>query len=160
MYAFLALTSIPMTHLFVVHIPTAFVDLSEAVKLKNVFFTCYLDPWWIYKALRTITHSHKDIQRISVDTRWSLHHRNIVLAKVASLEPAIGEAIFLRWLELDLLLVQLWESHSVRPSVLYKVPSSRGRRWARSCIETLLPEITARGIVDFPEHSEIRGISG
>ena len=61
----------------------------------------------------------------------------------------IGEAAYQEWLELDRLLTHLWESHSYQSKVLYDVPIWVNGQSARSCIESLFPEVTTRGIVDF-----------
>ena len=65
------------------------------------------------------------------------------------MRKTIGEATYQGWLELDRLLTYLWESHSSRLKVLYNVPSWVDGKFARRCMETLFPEVTTRGIVDF-----------
>ena len=70
-------------------------------------------------------------------------------ANPAVFRKAIGEATYQEWLELDRLLTQLWESHSSRLKILYIAPSWVDGQHARSCIESLFPEVTTRGIVDF-----------
>ena len=52
------------------------------------------------------------------------------------------------WSELDLLLAQLRESHSIRPEVKYTVPSSVNLTKARRWVESLLPEVSTGGMVD------------
>jgi hypothetical protein len=94
-------------------------------------------------ALQTITPNHKDLQKISLvmfvgsdivrNTRWG--------------------TVRTQWLELDNLFAQLWESHSIRPRVLYSAPSWVGGHRARICVENLLAETATRGIVDLIERA-------
>lgn len=53
-----------------------------------------------------------------------------------------------RWLELDRLLVQLWESHSICPKVAHCVPQRKG---GCSWLDSLLPELTKRGAIGLIE---------
>ena len=46
---------------------------------------------------------------------------------------------------LDRLLIQLWESRSIRPKVIYTEPGVAGY------IGRLLPEMTGRGLIDLVE---------
>jgi hypothetical protein len=66
-------------------------------------------------------------------------------------KDAVGESNYRQWLELDHLLVQLWESHSICLKVLYYAPSGKEGEMASSCVNSLLPEVTSRGIADFVE---------
>ena len=50
------------------------------------------------------------------------------------------------------MLAQLWESHSIRPEVTYNVPTWMGKGTGRR-MQILLPEVTARGIVDLVEQN-------
>ena len=61
---------------------------------------------------------------------------------------AIGETTYRAWLELDRLLAQLSESHSIRPEILCDVPVSVYRKEARGSMEILLPELMKRGLVE------------
>ena len=60
----------------------------------------------------------------------------------------IGEAAYDGWLEFGKIISQLSESHSIRLKVLYDAPSSMGERRVDGWMERLLPEVTARGIVE------------
>ena len=77
---------------------------------------------WITMALRTIVPENQDFRQITIylpyDPRLS--------SAGADVRRIAGELIFGRWLELDRLLAQLWESCSIRPEILYFAP--RGRR--------------------------------
>ena len=76
------------------------------------------------------------------------YYRSAVAGPGANVRQAIGEANFEQWLNLDRLLVQFWESRSIRPKVVC-AKLREGRDWA-GC---LLPEITGRGIIDLFEDS-------
>jgi hypothetical protein len=67
----------------------------------------------------------------------------------ASVRQAIGEEDLAQLLDLDRLLVQFWESHSVRLKVVC-VTLEQGR----DHIDHLLPEVSGRGIVDFVRYSD------
>ena len=58
----------------------------------------------------------------------------------------VGETVYREWLELDRLLTQLSESHSICLEILYDMPSSLGGEIASSLMESLLPELTRRGL--------------
>ena len=112
-------------------------DLSKATKLKYVTF--WLNSWsveWINAALRTITPGHRDIQQTSIHIPYYLIIVGITLRTIE--EPIHGE-----WLGLDRLLVQLWESRSVRTRVIYTE-----KRDMRDLVEHLLPETSGRGAID------------
>lgn len=131
---------------FPVEQESASADLSKATKLRGVFFLCgRLGTEWISMTLRTITPDHRDLQRISISLPSDLTSNH---ANPAELRHAIGEVIYKRWLELDRLLIQLWESHSIRPKLLYYAPSGKDEEGPRSCVESLLPEIMGRGLAD------------
>ena len=61
---------------------------------------------------------------------------------------AVGGIAYPEWLELDCLLAQLHESHSIRLKVLYNVPFDTDGSRERRRMEVLLPEVMTRGIVD------------
>ena len=68
---------------------------------------------------------------------------NIILALAGhDVRQAIEGQIFGEWSDLDHLLAKLWESHSIRPKVICSTPEMRDP------VESLLPEITKRGIID------------
>ena len=103
---------------------------------------CLLQPGWVFRTLRTVTQNHRELEWItlSVLSSWGLSNRNDV-------RGAVEETTYLAWLELDRLLAQLHESHSIRLKVLYDVDESRERRR----MKVLLPEVMTRGIVDLVE---------
>jgi hypothetical protein len=64
----------------------------------------------------------------------------------ADVREEVGEAGYGEWLDLDRLLVQLWESRRIRLMAAF----TKGQDM-RSSIECLLPEITKRGMIDLVE---------
>jgi hypothetical protein len=64
------------------------------------------------------------------------------------IKQIIGETDSGQWLDIDRLLVQLWESRSIRPKVMCTAKKDMGDR-----IGSLLPEVTERGIIDLAEYS-------
>lgn len=118
------------------------------MKLKDVTFVWDLNPRWIVMTLRTITSNHRNIRQISVDAAYILYdliHKHV---DPVNFRHAIGATAHAEWLQLDHLLGKLWESHLVRPKVLYDVPSSMDAERAKTCMESLFPEATGRGVVD------------
>ena len=59
----------------------------------------------------------------------------------------LGEVAARTWLDLDHLLVQFWESFSIRPRVGYEKQGGDGQNM-EFAIQCLLPEAAKRGIVD------------
>lgn len=133
-----------MTYLRSIDLPqAAHVNLDKAKKLKHVAFICWLRPGWIITTLRTITHDHGELERITLmisSPRGLYGHEDA--------KYAVKEGVYQEWLELDHLLAQLCESHSIRVKVLYnlRVPVDGGEQKSR--INVLLPEIMTRGMVD------------
>ena len=87
--------------------------------------------------LRTITRDHRNFQQLLLETFWEDY------------DPHVGSdgLVDQGWLELDSVLAQLWESHSIRPRVIYNIPTGIDESGARLRVESLLPEVTSRGIV-------------
>ena len=114
------------------------LDLSKATKLRELVFRPESGSVkWISVALRTITSEHRDLRRITV------HMPYYVTSHGANAGRFLGEEDAGQWLDLDRLLVQFWESHSIRPNV-----GGQGWESTERCIECLLPEATKRGIID------------
>ena len=123
------------------------VDLSKATHLKDIAFVCKSNPKWITASLRTITHNHRNFQRVSiVDPELLYHSSPLWPANPAGIIHVVGETAYREWLELDRLLTKLSESHSIRPEVLYNLLPSMDRKWANDLVESLLPELTMRGL--------------
>jgi len=114
--------------------------LSTATRLRDLIFQPGSQRVkWITMALQTITPEHRDLRRISIQVHYAFIYYGM------GFREFIGEVACREWLDLDRLLVQLWESRSIRPRV-----GSRGMEWDSTLqfIGCLLPEITKRGIVD------------
>ena len=97
---------------------------------------------WILATLRTVTQNHKELESIKLTVSDSLG-----LNDLEGVRRVGGETACQEWLELDRLLVQLCESHSIRLEVLYNPRRDMFGRRKRSRMKTLLPEV-AMGLAD------------
>ena len=98
-------------------------------------------------ALRTVTPDHRHLQQISLCGR-----RHLPPHRALHEEPAhgrIGESDYRQWLELDHLLVQLWELHSIRLKVRYYASPGKEAEVTRSRPSSSLPGMRSMGVVDF-----------
>jgi len=126
--------------LFLVVPESASLNFSKVTKLREVVFrpeSKNVD--WITMALQTITPSHRDLRQISVYVPFHLTRANV--------GQGIGEVPLGSWSDLDCLLVQLWESRSIRPRVGYARQEWQGQS-AEYSIGCLFSEATKRGIID------------
>ena len=131
-----------MTHLFTIDSARAgHVDLNKATRLTDVAFTCWLHPTWILTALQTITRDHRELKRITLAVLSPQGFNDH-----ESVKNVVGENQ--GWLELDRLLAQLGESHSIGVKVLYNIRTDANGGRERSRMGILLPEVTTRGIVE------------
>jgi hypothetical protein len=128
------------------------IDLSQATKLRDVVFRPL--SWrveWITTTLQTITPSHQDLRQISI----RVHHPssvNISVAGVyADVKSASGEAAYREWLDLDRLLVRLWESRSVRPKAIVRTTPTMAEWGSRDYVGRVLPEATKGGMIELVE---------
>ena len=138
-------------YLFVDEPVPGFIDLSKAIGLKDASIEWASDLQWVVLTLRTITHNHRNLQRISLKASCESYIRFIDKGDPADLRDEIGRTLYQGWLELDEVLVQLWESHSIRSEVVYDTRRGiRARRAARR-LESLLSGAVARGIVHLVE---------
>ena len=124
---------------------SAQINLVKATKLKDAAFMCRTDPRWILMTLQTITPNHK-LQQVSLGMTSGV---SLGRTDPAGIRHAIGEAAYLEWLELDRLLVQLSESHSIHVKVFYFGYPGAAGRGERGRMNILLPEVMARGIAGF-----------
>ena len=98
-------------------------------------------------ALQTITPKHQDLRQIMI---WLSYY--LTLCGVGTeVRWTVGVAKYGQWLDLDCLLVRLWESHSIRPKVIVPTKRADQKKNMRGGIGSLLPETTKRGIIDFVE---------
>jgi len=65
----------------------------------------------------------------------------------ANVRQTVGEHLFQRWLALDHILAQLWESHSIGLALQYYA-LLKEEKDTRDCMGCLLPETTGRRVVD------------
>jgi hypothetical protein len=113
------------------------IDLSKTIKLKDLVFR--LDSWtvgWMATTLRTITSNHRDFRLLKI----RIPYCPAFLTDDANTRQHVGEANYIQWLDIDRLLIRLWESRAVRPQVICTTAN---------CLGYLLPEVTKSGIVDF-----------
>jgi len=69
---------------------------------------------WITMVLQTIIPKHQDLRHVSISM---LHHLLPDIRPGVWIEQTVGEETFRQWSGLDRLLIQLWESCSIRPRV-------------------------------------------
>lgn len=114
-------------------------DLSNAVKIGDAVFRLRsLGVEWVAMILRTITPKHQNLRQISIYVRFD----SGLTSTGADVRQVVGEQIVGEWSDLDRLLVQLWESHSIRPKIISTTPNEE--QGTKDCILCLLPEITKR----------------
>ena len=109
-------------------------DFTKAKKLKETTFdfgACH--TLWVVNSLKTITPEHREFRHISIHFPYSSRRR-------------IEGNIHKLWLDLDQILVQLWESHAVRVNALCSA-GVEVRKRASEWVGVLLPETTKRGII-------------
>lgn len=92
--------------------------------------------------LQTITSKHLDLRQIRVYAPDGFSR----IRAGADVKQAVGEVVYRQWIDLDNLLAQLWESHSIRTKVLCAMVGKRGQN-SKHSIGFLLPEITNRGLI-------------
>lgn len=91
------------------------INLSKATRLKVLAFRPTSENVeWVTAALRTVALGHRDLRQVSIYVRFDPNLTNIGV----NVGQAIGEEIFRQCLDLDRLLAQLWESHSILPEIM------------------------------------------
>lgn len=121
------------------------IDLSNAMKLKEVIFGSHSNPEWILSLLLTITQDHQDLQSVTIQLLYPFYHLDHkVFDRIKFMHPAVGR-MFQAWLDLDCVLIHLQESLPICLKLMYKAP---GRREA-GFVSRLLPEATMRVGVEF-----------
>ena len=127
----------------------ASIDLSKTTKLKDVIFRPgSLNIKWVIMALQTIAPKSRDLPQISIHVPYT----SALTVTGPNVRRSVGERDFEQWLELDRLLVQLWESRSAHPKILCTVwKGEKEKEDLRDYIKHLLPEITKKVIIDLAE---------
>lgn len=106
--------------------------------------------------LRTITPNHRNLRQISICITHTLSHVAPHRIHPTYFKLSVSSDAHQQWLELDRLLVQLWESHAIRLRVLYDGSTSTvAQQKMRGCIECFFPETVARGIVDMISYHKV-----
>jgi hypothetical protein len=126
------------------------INLSKVTKLKYVTFqSASQGAGWITATLKTIP-KHRDLHVVKI----YLPSYTLTAGDVDNARQVFGEANWREWLDLDHLLVEFWESSSLRPRVACPM-RAMGRSGTRHCVgcRCLLPEITRRGIIDLVNSS-------
>ena len=124
------------------------VNLSKMKKLKDVVFRCEtLRVGWIIAILEAITSKQRGFQQITI------HIPHYLLVTENPARQTVGGEIYGEWADLDHLLVRFLESQAVRTKIVYVVGGS-GEKWVCGDIGGLLPEITARGIIEL-DHQQV-----
>ena len=116
---------------------------------------------WVTATLRTTTSipGNRDFPRISLRPPKIIHTLDDPDSGTdpTSLRNTIGETKYQEYLELDRLLTHLSESRSTQLRILYNVPPWLDGRSRRSCVESLFPEVTAGGMIEFVKCMDIWG---
>ena len=97
------------------------IDLPKATGLGDAVLKWKWAPQWVAATLRTITHNHRNLQQISLETPWEIYAESLNAGDPVNFMSAMGETVYKGWLELDEVLVQLWESHSIRSELVHIV---------------------------------------
>ena len=95
------------------------IDLSRATKLKEVAFeleTHYTAA--VAATLDRITPKHQDFKQISLYFPCLFLSRDF---RLVDFRTSVGEEIYSQWVDLDRILVRLWESHAIRMKVICNV---------------------------------------
>ncbi|KAF9644820.1 hypothetical protein BDM02DRAFT_3121298 [Thelephora ganbajun] len=143
------LESLDVTHYVFDYMGPGLIDLSKAPKLRDAILRPrLLNVAWVTIALQTISPKHRDLRQVSIGVHCDL----LVVA-----DANIGKTIRGQWMNLDRILVQLWESHGIRPKVVCSVTEEEkeGEEAMHEYIGSLFPEITRRGIIEPVEFVQI-----
>ena len=134
---------------FLVKLEAASIDLSNATGLKDLVFRVQSrNVDWVTTALRTITPKHLSVEHISIHVRL---YRSGPTLLGTNIGQTVGEPVLGQWPDLDRFLVHFWESRSIRPKVRALTSQAEEKQEKRDRVGLLLPEITARGIIDLIE---------
>ena len=123
--------------------PTAgSIDFSKAIKLKEVLFQFQnFRHAWVAMALQTLTTKHTDFRKVTI--LMPLIRSSFILS---SIRPILGEKFYNQWMDLDRVLIRLWESNAIHVQVTYCAEIGGG--WSSEYIESLFPEMKKRGLLE------------
>ena len=117
-------------------------DLPKSVRLKDLALRVISERvGWIAMELRTITPGHRELRKIAIRVHLATGSTD------PDLRHTIQEEILGQWSELDHVLAQLWESHSIRSKIICFSPPTSTENNAKECVGWLLPTVTRRGIL-------------
>ena len=106
-------------------------------------FIWWLHPRWVLATLQTVTRDHGGLERITlIMTSWQGLSANHYIML------AVEETVRYGWSELDRLLVQLCESHSIRLEIGHNLIRDPDGSKERSRMKVLLPEVMTKCTVD------------
>ncbi|KAF9644799.1 hypothetical protein BDM02DRAFT_841941 [Thelephora ganbajun] len=126
-----------------VHTSLTSINLSKATKLRAATFRALsLSVAWITMALQTISPRHQDLRQISIHACHDL--------ALATIDANMMQSFGGQWLDLDRLLVQLWESRSIQTKLMHVTPVQETQDMGEQ-VGRWLPEATERGIIDLVE---------
>lgn len=95
---------------------------------------------WITTALKTITSEHTALQWISI------HFLFIQSEQLSDVGEFEGDEVYRQWMDLDSILVHLWELRACRTKAV--LDGKSGGETTYGYIEGVLPEMTKRGLID------------
>jgi len=126
------------------------VDFFKTTRLKEVVFRLggTLDVQTTI-ALETLTSEHRDLQRVSI-------HIPIKAPSIddpVNMRQVIRGAVDKQWMDLDRVLIQLWETNAIPTQVIYT--TEEGKKEGREYIGALLPEMTKRGILEVVDRRDL-----
>jgi len=120
------------------------IDLSRTTKLRDAIFRPRsLNVGWITRALQAITYKHRDLRQILIYMFYS----SFLAGIDGDVGHTIGEEIHRQWLELDSILIQFWESRSIRPRLTYMTRAQETQSM-QDYFERLLPGTMKWRIID------------
>ena len=96
---------------------------------------------WVTTALKTITFEHNNFQRVIICVPNSLLGNSAPF----NIPESVREETYSQWIDLDRVLVRLWEPRRVRTEALARAGKEEQ---LNECLGMLLPEMTKRGAIE------------
>ena len=126
------------------------IDFSGATRLKElVFHLEEIEDVWTTMALKTLTSKHGDLREILLHILVESSPKD----EPVNVRETIGEEIFKQWMDLDHILVQLWESSALQTKVIYF--TDQEEKETHEYIGGLLQEVMKRGIVKMVDERDL-----